>query len=92
MSDSQHGCALLSIIEANPFKHLTHLSLRFVAGNDVAVKKYLAECLREVNEQNATLRDRFKTMESDLSIRLSRSDEVLTNPICLVSFVVVLTN
>jgi spindle assembly abnormal protein 6 len=77
VSDSQHGCALLSIIEANPFKHLTHLSLRFVAGNDAAVKKYLADCLKEANDQNAILRDRFQTMESDLSIQLSRSDETL---------------
>ena len=76
MSEHQQGCSLLNIIEANPFKHLTHLSLRFVAGNDAAVKRYLAECLQEVKEQNAVLRERFRGIENDLTMRLSRSDEV----------------
>ena len=36
---------MLNIIEANAFKHLTHLSLRLLQPNDTALKKYLGECL-----------------------------------------------
>lgn len=37
----------LNVVETNPFKHLTHLSLQFVPGNDADVKKYLASCLKK---------------------------------------------
>lgn len=44
----ERGVGNLNIIETNPFKHLTHLSLRFVPGNDAEVKKYLADCLKKL--------------------------------------------
>lgn len=37
--------AMLNVIEANAFKHLTHLSLKLLQPNDAALKKYLGECL-----------------------------------------------
>ena len=37
--------ALLDVVEANPFKHLTHLSLKVLLAGDSVLKKYLAECL-----------------------------------------------
>ena len=40
--------ALLNIVETNPFKHLTHLSLKFVPGSDADVKKHLADCLKQL--------------------------------------------
>ena len=40
------GVGSLKIIETNPFKHLTHLSLNLAPGNDTDVKKYLASCLK----------------------------------------------
>lgn len=40
--------AVLNVIETNPFKHLTHLALKFCAGTDVDVKRYLAECLKNL--------------------------------------------
>uniref|UniRef100_H2Z0L2 Spindle assembly abnormal protein 6 N-terminal domain-containing protein n=1 Tax=Ciona savignyi TaxID=51511 RepID=H2Z0L2_CIOSA len=40
------GSGILKVIETNPFKHLTHLSLNFHHGNDSDVKKYLASCLK----------------------------------------------
>jgi len=43
----ERGVGNLNIIETNPFKHLTHLSLRFLPGNDTEVKKYLADCLKK---------------------------------------------
>ena len=40
--------AMLNVVETNPFKHLTHLSLKFVPGTDADVKKYLADCLKQL--------------------------------------------
>ena len=39
--------ATLNVVETNPFKHLNHLSLKFVPGSDSDVKKYLADCLKQ---------------------------------------------
>jgi len=44
-STSDRNHAMLNIIEANAFKHLTHLSLKLLQPNDTALKKYLGECL-----------------------------------------------
>ena len=38
--------ANMNLIETNPFKHLTHLSLKFLPGTDSDIKKYLADCLK----------------------------------------------
>ena len=38
---------IFSIIETNTFKHITHLSMRFVPGNDNTIKKYLANVVKE---------------------------------------------
>ena len=40
--------AVLNVIETNPFKHLTHLALKFLPGTDSDVKKYLATCLKTI--------------------------------------------
>lgn len=40
--------SVLNVIETNPFKHLTHLSLKFFPGTDSDVKKYLADCLKQL--------------------------------------------
>ena len=37
--------SLLHVVETNPFRHLNHLSLKFVPASDTYLKKYLAECL-----------------------------------------------
>lgn len=42
------GLSVFSVVETNPFKELTHLSLKFRAGNDAAIKTYLAARLRQV--------------------------------------------
>lgn len=38
------GPGNLSVVEANAFKHLNHLSLRLLQGSDRDVKDYLAAC------------------------------------------------
>ena len=44
-STTPHTPSLLNVVETNPFRHLNHLSLRFVPAGDEQLKKYLAECL-----------------------------------------------
>lgn len=41
------GSATLNVVETNPFKHLIHLSLNVLPGNDEAIKTFLSDCLRE---------------------------------------------
>uniref|UniRef100_A0A8C3S3F9 Spindle assembly abnormal protein 6 homolog n=1 Tax=Chelydra serpentina TaxID=8475 RepID=A0A8C3S3F9_CHESE len=40
--------AYLNVVETNPFKHLTHLSLKLLAGSDSDIKKYLAICIKNL--------------------------------------------
>uniref|UniRef100_A0A8C8RUR7 Spindle assembly abnormal protein 6 homolog n=1 Tax=Pelusios castaneus TaxID=367368 RepID=A0A8C8RUR7_9SAUR len=40
--------ACLNVVETNPFKHLTHLSLKLLAGSDSDIKKYLAICIKNL--------------------------------------------
>ena len=44
----EHGMADMSVVETNPFKHLTHLALKLQPGSDTDVKKYLAKCLKKL--------------------------------------------
>ncbi|KAL4674375.1 hypothetical protein H8959_018309 [Pygathrix nigripes] len=46
--------AFLNVVETNPFKHLTHLSLKLLPGNDVEIKKFLAGCLKCSKELQRT--------------------------------------
>lgn len=47
-SGLDQGVATLHVVETNPFKHLTHLSLKFLPGSDAEVKKYLVNCLKNL--------------------------------------------
>ncbi|XP_067839314.1 spindle assembly abnormal protein 6 homolog isoform X1 [Heptranchias perlo] len=69
--------ASLNIIETNPFKHLTHLSLKLLPGNDSDVKKYLAICLQNVKMENSSLQERLHRTEEDLTKRLSITQQTL---------------
>ncbi|KAE9344693.1 hypothetical protein PF008_g9108 [Phytophthora fragariae] len=53
-SDS-NGQSVFSIVETNPFKQLTHLSLRFFPGDDAAIKAYLAARLAQVGASRRLL-------------------------------------
>ncbi|XP_072372855.1 spindle assembly abnormal protein 6 homolog isoform X3 [Scyliorhinus torazame] len=69
--------ASLDIIETNPFKHLTHLSLKLLPGNDSDVKKYLAICLQNMKIENSSLQERLHRTEEDLTKRLSITQQTL---------------
>ncbi|XP_072927664.1 spindle assembly abnormal protein 6 homolog isoform X1 [Hemitrygon akajei] len=72
-----HMPASLNIIETNPFKHLTHLSLKLLPGNDNEIKKYLAVCLHNVKIENVSLQERLHRTEEDLMKRLSITQQTL---------------
>ncbi|GAB1598323.1 spindle assembly abnormal protein 6 homolog [Argonauta hians] len=70
--------AVLNIVETNPFKHLTHLSLKFLPGQDSDVKKYLADCLKQLKETNDILHQRLAHTTTELSERLKQAEESLS--------------
>ncbi|XP_066298251.1 spindle assembly abnormal protein 6 homolog [Branchiostoma lanceolatum] len=78
-SGSDRGCAHLNIVETNPFKHLTHLALRFAPGNDTDVKKYLAVCLKNLKEERSALQHKLESTEAELSQRLRNTQDALSS-------------
>ncbi|XP_068093780.1 spindle assembly abnormal protein 6 homolog isoform X2 [Hyperolius riggenbachi] len=69
----------LNIIETNPFKHLIHLSLKLLEGNDTDVKKYLANCIKSLKLENSALKGKLQKSESDLSQKLSVTQQALAD-------------
>eukprot|EP00743_Colponemidia_sp_Colp-15_P007698 GILK01008333.1.p1 GENE.GILK01008333.1~~GILK01008333.1.p1 ORF type:complete len:585 (-),score=127.95 GILK01008333.1:154-1821(-) len=66
-SSPQTNEAKLFIVETNNFKHLVHLTLRFRAGNDDALKKFLAEKLKQFKASALDYSERLQRTETDLS-------------------------
>ncbi|GMF36854.1 unnamed protein product [Phytophthora lilii] len=58
----------LSIVETNPFKQLTHLSLRFFPGDDAAIKAYLAARLAQVGASRRALSTSLKQTSEELQV------------------------
>ncbi|XP_078484906.1 spindle assembly abnormal protein 6 homolog [Ciona intestinalis] len=77
-STSNSGCGILKVIETNPFKHLTHLSLNFLHGNDSDVKKYLASCLKSTLDHKAWLENKLSETEHDLGQKLEKTRQQLS--------------
>jgi spindle assembly abnormal protein 6 len=65
-NSSSAGLSTFSLVETNHFKELTHLSLRFRAGNDSAVKAYLAARLRQLRAEGAALATQLSDTDSAL--------------------------
>lgn len=72
-----HSNANLNIIEINPFKHLCHLSLCFMPGNDADVKKYLANCLKTIREDYSKLARLFEENKMQLNQKLESTQQVI---------------
>ncbi|XP_069823658.1 spindle assembly abnormal protein 6 homolog [Dendropsophus ebraccatus] len=70
--------AQLDVVETNPFKHLTHLSLRLLPANDMEVKTYLATCLKCIKEEKMTLQHKLRKTEEDLSRQLIGAQQSLS--------------
>ncbi|NWQ73081.1 SAS6 protein, partial [Columbina picui] len=73
-----HTPVSLNVVETNPFKHLTHLSLKFLPGNDAEIKKFLASCLKCLKEDKMMLEEKLKKTEENLSRQLSYTQQSLS--------------
>eukprot|EP01052_Picozoa_sp_SAG31_P051489 SAG31_NODE_12243_length_956_cov_1.180863_1_plen_193_part_01 len=60
------GEGVFSVVETNNFRQLYHISLQLRAGNDVAIKRYLAAKLKD-----------FKTRSCELAADLATTQELL---------------
>uniref|UniRef100_A0A8C8RUK4 Spindle assembly abnormal protein 6 homolog n=1 Tax=Pelusios castaneus TaxID=367368 RepID=A0A8C8RUK4_9SAUR len=69
--------ACLNVVETNPFKHLTHLSLKLLAGSDSDIKKYLAICIKNLKMENSILEDKLHRTEEGLLKRLTITQQAL---------------
>jgi len=56
----------LDIVESNPFKYLSHLSLLIQPGTDGDVKTYLSQVTNELKKENENLRTKFQHVHSSL--------------------------
>ncbi|OXB66166.1 hypothetical protein ASZ78_012965 [Callipepla squamata] len=73
-----HTPVSLNVVETNPFKHLTHLSLKFLPGNDAEIKKFLAGCLKCLKEDKTTLEEKLRKTEEDFTRQLSFTQQSLS--------------
>uniref|UniRef100_A0A8V5GCA9 Spindle assembly abnormal protein 6 homolog n=1 Tax=Melopsittacus undulatus TaxID=13146 RepID=A0A8V5GCA9_MELUD len=73
-----HTPVSLNVVETNPFKHLTHLSLKFLPGNDAEIKKFLASCLKCLKEDKLMLEEKLRRTEEDLTRQLSYTQQSLS--------------
>ncbi|KAI8619640.1 hypothetical protein BC830DRAFT_1103056 [Chytriomyces sp. MP71] len=62
--------ATLSVVETNPFRHIVHLALDFVQGNDAAVKTHLADMVVELKKGLANAQNHLKATEEQLNDQL----------------------
>ncbi|XP_053104849.1 spindle assembly abnormal protein 6 homolog [Hemicordylus capensis] len=74
----EHAPSSLNVVETNPFKHLTHLSLKFLPGNDGEIKKFLATCLKCIKEEKLLLEQKLKKTEEELTRQLSYTQQSLS--------------
>ncbi|XP_039204420.1 spindle assembly abnormal protein 6 homolog isoform X1 [Crotalus tigris] len=77
-SSLDHTPSFLNVVETNPFKHLTHLSLKFLPGNDAEIKKFLASCLKSSKEQKLLLEQKLSRTEEDLTRQLNYTQQALS--------------
>ncbi|XP_034293228.1 spindle assembly abnormal protein 6 homolog isoform X3 [Pantherophis guttatus] len=77
-SSLDHTPSFLNVVETNPFKHLTHLSLKFLPGNDAEIKKFLASCLKSTKEEKLFLEQKLSRTEEDLTRQLNYTQQTLS--------------
>uniref|UniRef100_A0A674J8S0 Spindle assembly abnormal protein 6 N-terminal domain-containing protein n=1 Tax=Terrapene triunguis TaxID=2587831 RepID=A0A674J8S0_9SAUR len=77
-----HTPAFLNVVETNPFKHLTHLSLKFLPGNDAEIKKFLAiclKCIKSLSEKSRELDKLRSEWTSHTTMLTNKHTQELTN-------------
>ncbi|RUS71942.1 hypothetical protein EGW08_020301 [Elysia chlorotica] len=70
---------IFNIVETNPFRHLNHLSLKFLPGSDADIKSHLADCLKQMKETNSLIQHKYEHTSSDLNRQLQETKEHLAN-------------
>lgn len=60
--------ATLEIIETNPFKHLTHLSLRLSSLDETSFRKYLLSNFQSLRNENEKLTRNLQLLQNDIRI------------------------
>jgi len=63
---------VLDIVESNPFKYLSHVSLSIQPGSDADVKSYLSQVTTELKKENEVLRVKFQHVNSSLESEMSK--------------------
>ncbi|CAL1531080.1 unnamed protein product [Lymnaea stagnalis] len=69
----------MNIVETNPFRHLNHLSLKFLPGSDADIKAHLASCLKQLKETNNLIQHKFEHTSQELSSKLQSTQELLAS-------------
>jgi hypothetical protein len=60
---------ILSIVEVNEFKHVSHLNLQFRPGSDDSIKAYLSSSLKFATEAKGRLTVQGSGLRTDLEQR-----------------------
>ena len=71
------GDAVLSVVEANQFRELTHIALKLKRGNDDSVKTYLADRLGQFRHRMETLEDQNNALREEVRRAQFERDSIL---------------
>ncbi|XP_012936555.1 spindle assembly abnormal protein 6 homolog [Aplysia californica] len=69
----------MNIVETNPFRHLNHLSLKFLPGSDGDIKTHLVTCLKQLKESYNVIQQKFEHTSQDLSGKLHETQQLLSS-------------
>ncbi|KAJ3102299.1 hypothetical protein HDU97_000656 [Phlyctochytrium planicorne] len=61
---------LFSIIETNSFKHIIHIAIKLIRGNDTALKQHLASLIKQNKNEIAFLQEKLDGTSTSLSSQL----------------------
>ncbi|TPX58976.1 hypothetical protein PhCBS80983_g02810 [Powellomyces hirtus] len=78
-TESTTDHAVFQVVETNRFRNITHISLQFIPGNDLAVKQYLAHLVKDFKAENAALKNQLDTTGTSLAGRLKDSEQLAAN-------------
>ena len=66
--------AKFSVIETNTFKHIIHISLEFIAGNDAETKQYLAGLVKDFKSEIHQLTNKLQNTSTSLTSQLTGTE------------------
>lgn len=82
MLSTLSGAPVLTVSETNPFRELVHLALRFVTGNDTAIKRHLAGRVAEFKAAlaatNHELEERTQHLQETSELAATQSERLRT--------------